>query len=402
MDLKKIYGLILSLSVFILSCPVFANAGEPVDEPENLYARSAVLMDADSGRVLFEKDGENVMPMASTTKIMTCIVALENMSEEQMGTASKNAAIQPQVRMGVREGEKYYLKDLLYALMLESYNDSAVIIAEEIGGSVKAFTEMMDRKAEEIGCVHTHFVTPNGLDAEDDEGIHATTAADLALIMRYCIQGSSQKEQFLKITRTKIYQFSDVEGTRNYNCTNHNAFLDMMDGALSGKTGFTADAGYCYVGALRKDDRTFVVALLACGWPQHKEYKWSDTKKLMEYGLVNYQYREIPLKKKMKKIRIVQGVDHRSPYQNECFLDTMADGAQETVRVLMREGEYLRTQEQYVEELKAPVREGAVVGEVRYLIQDTVVHRESIVTAKEVIKRTYGYCLKQAARKYGM
>ena len=146
----------------------------------------------------------------------------------------------------------------------------------------------MNEKAKELGCMDTHFVTPNGLDGEDEEGIHSTTAADLARIMKYCIMDSPKKEEFLKITRTASYQFGDREGKRSFSCNNHNAFLNMMEGALSGKTGFTGDAGYCYVGSLRRNDRTFIVALLACGWPNNKGYKWKDTRALMEYGLANY------------------------------------------------------------------------------------------------------------------
>ena len=124
-------------------------------------------------------------PMASTTKIMTCILALENADEEEIVGISDDAASQPQVRLGVRKDENYYLKDLLYSLMLESHNDSAVAIAEHVAGSVEAFAEMMNRKALDLGCKDTHFVTPNGLDARDEEGVHSTTARDLAVIMKY-------------------------------------------------------------------------------------------------------------------------------------------------------------------------------------------------------------------------
>ena len=181
-------------------------AEEPAEEPENLYARSAVLMDADSGRVLFGKEARVVRPMASTTKIMTCILALEEMEEGQTARASRNAAAQPRVRLGVQEGEEFYLEDLLYALMLESYNDSAVVIAEELAGSVEAFAAQMNKKARELGCTDTHFVTPNGLDGKDDGGTHATTAEELARIMRYCIMESPEKEAFLTITRAKDYR----------------------------------------------------------------------------------------------------------------------------------------------------------------------------------------------------
>ena len=255
------------------------------EELQELYAQSAVLMDADSGRILFEKNGREIRPMASTTKIMTCILALELGDLDAEVKASEIAVSQPKVRLGMTVGSRYTLRDLLYSLMLESHNDSAVAIAEHISGSVEAFARLMNRKAESIGIKQTHFITPNGLDAQDDGGEHSTTAADLAAIMKYCIRDSGEKEMFLEITGTQQYSFTDLEGTHSYSLLNHNAFLGMMDGALSGKTGFTGKAGYCYVGALQEGDRCFIVALLACGWPNNKGDKWSDTKKLMNYAL---------------------------------------------------------------------------------------------------------------------
>ena len=162
------------------------------DEPQNLYAQSAVLMDADSGRVLFGKEEETIRPMASTTKIMTCIIALEHMTDNEIVTASAYAASQPKVHLGIREGQQFYLRDILFSLMLESHNDSAVMVAEVIAGSVEAFVKMMNEKAEELGLTKTHFVTPNGLDGEDEGGVHATTAMELAKIMKYCIMDSPE------------------------------------------------------------------------------------------------------------------------------------------------------------------------------------------------------------------
>lgn len=145
-----------------------------------LYARSAALVDADSGRVLLGKEEHVMRPMASTTKIMTCILALEKGNPKDLVTASANAAAQPKVHLGMHEGEAFYLGDLLYSLMLESHNDSAVAIAEHLAGSVSQFAGWMNEKAEEIGCTEAHFVTPNGLDGEDVGGVHSISAADLA------------------------------------------------------------------------------------------------------------------------------------------------------------------------------------------------------------------------------
>lgn len=257
-------------------------------EPQNLYAQSAALIDADSGRILFAKNGQTARPMASTTKIMTCILALEKGNLDDIVTASSYAASQPEVHLGVRAGVQIVLRDLLYSLMLESHNDAAVMIAEHIGGSVEGFADMMNLKGREIGCKDTYFITPNGLDEEDERGVHHTTAEDLARIMKYCIQDSEESAKFLSISQTQQYIFSDCAQVYNYTCNNHNAFLNMMDGAIAGKTGFTNDAGYCYVGALERDGKKLIVSLLACGWPNHKGYKWSDTRTLMLYGIENF------------------------------------------------------------------------------------------------------------------
>ncbi|MFG6336868.1 MAG: D-alanyl-D-alanine carboxypeptidase, partial [Lachnospiraceae bacterium] len=260
-----------------------------------LYAQAAVLMDADSGRVLYGKNPEEKLPMASTTKIMTCILALEYGDMEQIVEASSYAAGMPKVKLYVKEGEKYRLRDLLYSLMLESHNDSAVVVAEAVGGSVEKFAAMMNQKARDIGCYDTYFITPNGLDAKVNENgkVHSTTAADLAKIMAYCVTDSPKKEEFLEITRTQSYDFTNADGTRSFHCSNHNAFLGMMEEALSGKTGFTNNAGYCYVGAVESEGRIFTVALLACGWPNNRSYKWSDMKELAAYGMERYQYQDI-------------------------------------------------------------------------------------------------------------
>lgn len=383
----------------------------------DLYARGAVLMDADSGRVLYGKEEDVALPMASTTKIMTCILALEHGNQEDEVEISSLAASQPQVRLGVTKGDSFYLKDLLYSLMLESHNDAAVAIAEHVGGSVEGFAEMMNDKAEEIGCSDTHFITPNGLDAvemtDGREQRHSTTARDLALIMRYCIMTSPQKEAFLEITRTPAYGFANRQGSRSYNCVNHNAFLTMMDGALSGKTGFTGGAGYCYVGALRRGDRTFIVALLACGWPNHKTYKWVDTRKLMEYGLANYEYQNIYKEVDLKPVKVSGGI----PDMEECdpYAEVRAEvelrekggadtqkgeetGAEQAgmnadgeLKFLVSAEDEVRIDVTYAGEIQAPVKKGTKVGKVVYNLNDEAVKEYDLVLKKDIAEKDWKY-----------
>lgn len=299
---------VVLVTAVLIICQIF-----PVKaaDDENLYALSAVLMDGENGRVLYGKEAYKGRPNASTTKVMTCILALELAKGDDYVQVSENAASQPQTRLGMREGQQFYLEDLLYSLMLKSHNDSAVAIAEHIGGSVEGFAEKMNEKAKELGCKDTHFVTPNGLDGEDEGGIHHTTARDLALIMAYAIKNAT----FVHITQTRDYTFTDISGKKHYSVHNTNAFLDMETGVISGKTGFTGNAGYCYVCAVRQDERLFIVALLGCGWPGNKNYKWSDTKKLLSYGRENYQYVMLPELPQLPEIPVTEAAPGKEdPY----------------------------------------------------------------------------------------
>ena len=370
------------------------------EELKNLYARSAVLMDAESMRVLVSKEGDVMRPMASTTKIMTCILALEEGNLDDVVTASGEAAAQPKVHLGMTSGETFVLRDLLYSLMLESHNDSAVAVAEHIAGSVPEFAKLMNQKAKEIGCENAHFVSPNGLDDRDEEGVHSISAADLARIMSYCIAKSPKAEEFLTITQTKSYSFSDAEGKRNFSCVNHNLFLDMMEGAISGKTGFTGDAGYCYVGALKRDGRTFVVALLACGWPNNKNYKWADTKALMNYGLEHYQYRDVWQAPKLCSIPVADGVPENGGLFEEAEAGVKIGTEDTELLVLLSDTEEVSVEIEGKEYLEAPVKKGTVVGKVVYRLEGRVLREYQIVTEEAVAKKEFTWLVKKLWDEY--
>lgn len=378
---------------------VFAETGDVKEENGNeftdsLYAKSAVLMDGDSGRILFGKDADTPRPMASTTKIMTCIIALEYMQDEnEIAEVSDNAARQPKVHLNVKQGQQFYLKDLLYSLMLESHNDSAVIIAEHIGGSVRGFSELMNEKAREIGCENTYFITPNGLDASDENGTHSTTAGELAKMMKYCVVDSPKKSDFIEVTGTRNYSFQDVACTQTYSCTNHNAFLDMMEGAISGKTGFTGDAGYCYVGALQKDGKTLIVALLACGWPNNKSYKWSDTKKLMKYGLDHYTKRNIWKEPELPSVQIENGIPDDEILGNRSSVGVMVENPVKDWQFLLREDEDVSISVDMEELVRAPVKQGEVLGTLTYNLNGDEIGRWNIISVNHKEKRTLLWCL---------
>ena len=192
--LKCCFIILVLVLNMVFSKQGFGEETKELKESE-LSAKSAVLIDGKTGRVLFGKNYNNKMAMASTTKIMTCIVALENASPDEVVEISKRAASMPKVHMNAIKGEKYKIGDLLYAMMLESYNDVAVAVAEGVAGSVEEFVKLMNKKAGEIGAVNTNFVTPNGLDAKG----HFSTAYDMALIGAYAIKNQQFKNYKYKI-----------------------------------------------------------------------------------------------------------------------------------------------------------------------------------------------------------
>lgn len=374
-------------SEIIVTPNVWPNQTETNDKQElTLNALSACLMDASNGRVLYEKDAYKEMPMASTTKIMTLLVALENANLEDIVTVSTNAAKQPDVQLNINTGEQYVLRDLLYSLMLESHNDTAVAIAEHIGGSVEEFCDMMTVKAKEIGADHTQFKTPNGLDADG----HYTTARDLSLIASYAIQN----DEFCKIVKTQTYQFDSVDKKRSFNVNNKDRFLYMMEGSIGIKTGYTGKAGYCFVGAIRLNGKTLVSTVLGSGWPPHKEYKWADTRRLMNYGLDNYEltYLFNHLNQDMmvsipNQIKVYEGK------QSEIAIRPYEDLRNE--KILMSKEELVSMQLTMNPYVVAPLENGSKVGMITYYIGDEVYREVPIVTKEEAQEVDFFFLFKQ-------
>ena len=372
---RKCFILCIMCLIYIFTVSAAAMAENKNDLKENdLIAKSAVLIDGESGRVLFGKNYDKKMAMASTTKIMTCIVALENAPEDKIVEISSKAAGMPRVRMNVIKGEKYILKDLLYAMMLESYNDVAVAVAEGVAGSMENFAKLMNNKAKEIGAENTNFVTPNGLDAKG----HMSTAYDMALIGAYAVKN----KRFLEIVNTKSYNLSNMAEKRNFTAVNKNAFLTMENDAVGIKTGFTGEAGYCFVGAVKSKGRTFVSCVLACGWPPNKTYKWNDTKKLMNYGKSNYKYKEIIKGEPMVYVNIVNGTKNKISARVEgkySALISKKDIVKKDTKI----------------SYKLPIKKDSSIGEVDILINDGCVKKCKLIAMESVEEYNYMYCLKK-------
>lgn len=343
----------------------------------SLTAKAAALVDASNGRVLYEKNGSEELPMASTTKIMTCIVALENSNLDDVVTVSKYASSMPDVQLNMAAGDKFYLKDLLYSLMLESHNDTAVAIAEHVGGSVECFAMMMNAKAKELGCEHTSFVTPNGLDADG----HYTTAVELSRIASYAIKN----KQFVDIINTPSWQFTEITKGKTFTVNNKDRFLSLYDGAIGIKTGFTGKAGYCFVGAVQRDGKTFISTVLGSGWPPHKTYKWADTKSLMDYGTKNYEVKQVfYADKKFDPVAIVKG--------KESYAYLYYEG---DISLLMRKGEEVRVEYSLPSVLRAPVMCDTQVGTAKYYIGDSLIGEVPVLTKNSVEKIDFTYCFQK-------
>lgn len=245
------------------------------DEP-TLNSRIAVAYDRKSGEVIWGKDENKRTAMASTTKIMTAIVTLENCDLTQTVTISKKSAGTGGSRLGLKVDDKITMNDLLYGLMLKSGNDAAVAIAETVGGSVGGFAELMNEKAKELKLENTHYVTPHGLD--DPE--HYTTAVELAKLADYALQN----ETFAKIVNTKNYTVT-INGYPK-SISNTNELLGYLEGVNGVKTGFTNNAGRCLVTSVNRNGFEIITVILQA---DTKKFRTADSIKLIEYIYKNYE-----------------------------------------------------------------------------------------------------------------
>ncbi len=236
----------------------------------SVSASSAVLIEAESGRVVYEKDADKRRPMASTTKIMTALVALENHDLDVPIKIPKEAVGIEGSSLYLVEGEELTLRELLYALMLRSANDAAAAIAIAVGGSVADFAEMMNEKAEKMGLNDTHFDNPHGLDSDS----HYTTARELALITAEALKNEVFRE--IVSTYKKSLPLGGVPNRRLV--VNHNRLLRTYDGCIGVKTGFTKKDGRCLVSAAERDGITLVAVTL------NAPNDWNDHKKMLDSG----------------------------------------------------------------------------------------------------------------------
>lgn len=243
----------------------------------NLNSRSCVVIDRLSKNILYGKNETNQVKMASTTKIMTAIVVLENCSLDETVEVSQKAANTGGSRLGLKTSDKITIRDLLYGLMLRSGNDAAVCLAETVAGSIEEFASLMNAKAQELGLSNTHFESPHGLDSNE----HYTTAYELALLSDYALKNPT----FLNIVGTKNYTIT-INGYPKA-LSNTNELLGNLDGVYGIKTGFTNGANRCLVTACKRGDMDIICVVLGA---DTKSFRTKDSIKLIEYTFKTYEY----------------------------------------------------------------------------------------------------------------
>lgn len=350
-------------------------SAEPVEEPA-ISSRAAVVIDRKTGLVLYEKNSNDVRKMASTTKIMTAIVVLENTTDlSEIVTVSKKAASVGGSVLGLRSNDKISINDLLYGLMLKSGNDTAIALAEAVAGSVEGFAELMNNKAQELGLENTHFVTPHGLDSEE----HYTTAYELAKLANYALDN----EKFLEIVGTKNYTVT--ASGRSINVSNGNELLGYFGGVYGVKTGFTNGANRCLVTACKRGNIDVISVVLGA---DTKTIRTKDSINILNYVFKNFEYTDLEsiIEKAYidwEKSNFVEVIKGQNVYLN------LKMGSVKYPEVLLKQNEEgnININFECINILEAPVYENTKVGEIKVLIGDEEFFTVDILVDRTVDKK---------------
>lgn len=364
----------------LLCCAALAlfqgNAKAEEGEKIHASARAAVLIERSTGRVLLEHNAHEALPMASTTKVMTALIALEKGNLDDVVTAGRNAYGVPGTSIYLGLGEKITLRDLLYGLLLASGNDAAVAIAEHIAGDVPKFCEMMTERARELGCENTRFATPHGLPAKE----HYTTASDLALIAREAMK----HEMFRQIVSTSRASIP-WEG-RSYQriLNNKNRLLSDYEGATGIKTGYTKAAGRCLVFGAQRNGMEVIGAVLNCG-------DWFDeASRLMDTAFETYEMFTAFEAGEMIRVLPVKGGTQ----------ETAVICAQEALSAPVKKGQIPVLEIDLPELLEAGWEEGKQVGEARLLLNGESVSSASLILGETLAVRDYAFELERVMRNW--
>ena len=361
--MKKL-KIIFFIFIFLMQFIIFISPSYADSDNLKTYCPSCILIEANTGKILYEKNSNDVRFPASTTKIMTAILTVENCNLDDVATVSHNAVYSipyDYTHASLKEGEELTIEQLLYALMIPSANDAAIVLAEHISGSVEEFAKLMNKRAEELGCKNTHFVNPNGIHSKD----HTSTSYDLALMGKFAMQNSIIR----KIVSTT--QFT-LPATNKYSKTdrifnNSNDLLNTYsryyyEGTTGVKTGYTGEAGNCIIASAKKND--FEVILVVLGGESTNtglSQRYLDCKTLFDYAFNNYSLKTLNEKNAVLKQITVRGATEETQNLNVLIKDKIEIFSENSADLSSLEPEITLD-----ENLMAPISANSAIGKITY------------------------------------
>ena len=379
--MKKRFFIIITLIITLFSLYTLSFA-DTTENDFQIYSSGSVLIDAKTGKILLQKDMNKKLYPASTTKILTAILAIENLNLDSKLTASRSAVMaipSGYSNAGIKIGESLSVSDLLEMFLIHSANEVGYILAEEISGNIDNFANLMNKKASELGCTNTHFTNPSGIHDVN----HYSTAYDMALIAKYCMQN----ETFRNIVNKKSCKFSatDLYPEERY-FKNTNSLLDSSNRyyyeyAIGIKTGFTTQAKNCLIAGAKKDGIELIAVMLGAEATENGQSgRYVDAKNLFDYGFENYkimdflkegsQIKNIEIKnatKETKKLNLIAKSSLSATFQTNFDISTLVP----TIEIF--------------ENINAPIAKDTVLGKVSYNI-DGIVYESDLIAENDVIK----------------
>lgn len=361
----------------------------------SIKSSAAIVMEATTGKIIYSKNGNAIKYPASTTKILTAIIAIEQSSLNDMALVSEYAVTSipsGYTNANIQVGETLSIKDLLYALMLASANEAAVVIAEHISGSNSEFAELMNKKAIEIGCKNTHFVNANGMHNKS----HYTTAYDMALITQYAMKNKTFRQivstTSYTLPATKVYPYN----SRTFTNTNSLIIVNKNNvpnnfyypSAIGVKTGFTSPAGNCLVSAANNNGLEFITVILGA---RAKDIRYIDTINLFNFAFNNYSFTK--LKSKNNSVTSIE-IDNASDDTKK--LNLLINSDITVLSNLDNKNSVIEPTIVLKENLSAPISKGEVVGKIKYEF-DGDIYESELIAASNVDKKTdfiYNLCIK--------
>lgn len=361
--MKKL-KIIFFIFIFLMQFIIFISPSYADSDNLKTYCPSCILIEANTGKILYEKNSNDVRFPASTTKIMTAILTVENCNLDDVATVSHNAVYSipyDYTHASLKEGEELTIEQLLYALMIPSANDAAIVLAEHISGGVEEFAKLMNKRAEELGCKNTHFVNPNGIHSKD----HTSTSYDLALMGKFAMQNSIIRKivSTTQFTLPATNKYSKADRTFN----NSNDLLNTYsryyyEGTTGVKTGYTGEAGNCIIASAKKND--FEVILVVLGGESTNtglSQRYLDCKTLFDYAFNNYSLKTLNEKNAVLKQITVRGATEETQNLNVLIKDKIEIFSENSADLSSLEPEITLD-----ENLMAPISANSAIGKITY------------------------------------